>query len=51
MLMDKFDSNFTTEKYFFRPLNILYSEMDNFRFSSSNHNCIGIVLYCIGIVL
>ena len=35
--MDKIDSNFTTEKYFFSSLNTFGSEMDNFRFSSTNH--------------
>ena len=35
--MDKFDNSFTTLKYFFRPLNTFGSEMNNFRFSSTNH--------------
>ena len=35
--MGKFDSNFATRKYFLRPLNTFDSEMDNFRFSSTNH--------------
>ena len=35
--MDKFDSNFTTLKYVFRPLNTFGSEMVNFSLSSTNH--------------
>ena len=35
--MDILNSNFTTQKYFFRPLNTFGSEINNFQFSSTNH--------------